>query len=98
MRPAIVLCNSSIQLAGAVTTVAQAWVGGRTGLLIDATQYGTIALQIQNNSATWIPVGSAIVANQLFVFDAPPGQYRLNNTAGSSLQVTALLVPVPYNL
>lgn len=98
MRTGLVICNSSFQFSGAVTTPGQAWVGGRSGLLIDATSYGTLTLQLQNISQNWLPIASSFVSNQLFIFDALPGQYRLSNSAGSSVAVSAFLGPVPYNL
>lgn len=69
--------------------------GGRTSLVINATAYGTLNLQIQGPSQAWINISSSLVSDQVFTFDAPAGNYRLNNTS-SSVGVNAVLVSVPY--
>lgn len=101
MRTGLIFSQSSLTpqtYQGSSFTTAQSWVGGVTALAIDATQYGTINLQILNISGNWINITSSFVSNQLYVFNAPPGQYRLCNQSGSSLGVAAYFGPVPYNL
>lgn len=89
----IILVNSSLQ---GVNSQAQTWDGGRSTLAINATQYGSaVALQVQGPSGAWIPLCSSIVSDQVFAFDAPPGQYRIANT-GSSIAIVAALTTTPY--
>jgi len=98
MRSGVVLINSSMIGQSAISSVQQ-WVGGRTSLVINALAYGgTLSLQFQNGS-NWVPIGSSFVSDQVFTFDAPPGDYRLvTTTASSTIGVNAGLYPVPYNL
>lgn len=80
---------------------AQFWDGGRSAVVIQAAaggQYGTINLQMQGLSGTWMNIASSFVADQLYVFDAVPAQYRLTNQSGSSIGIFAALLPVQYNL
>lgn len=80
---------------------AQFWDGGRTALTIQATAYGVspgLQLQMQGLSGAWINIASSFVSDQLYVFDAVPGQYRLVSQSSISTAVFAALVPVKYNL
>lgn len=98
-RGAVVLSNSSLIGVSTSPTPTVGWPdGGRAACVINASAYGTIALQLQGPSGTWINISSSFVADQSFVFDAPPGQYRLNNSASSTIGCFATLVGIPYNL
>lgn len=92
----IQIFNSS--LIGVTNGNAFQWIpGGRTALVTNATTYSTGPnLQVQGPSGTWINVNSAMVADQLFVFDAPCGNYRMNCAASSVIGLNAVLVSVPY--
>lgn len=97
-RGGVVLTNNGSSIVGVGTTNPVSWPdGGRTACVINANAYGTIALQLQGPSGAWIAVSSSFVSDQSFVFDAPPGQYRLNNSASSTILVSAVLVGIPYN-
>lgn len=97
-RGAANLITNGSSFVGAFTTNPVQWPdGGRTSCVINATAYGTIALQLQGPSGAWINVSSSFVSDQSFVFDAPSGQYRLNNTASSTVGCAAVLVGIPYN-
>lgn len=89
-----ILFNSS--LIGNTATPATTWDGGLSALCINALAYGTVALQVQGPSGAWIPISSSIVSDQVFTFPAAPGQYRLNNSASSSIGVNAVLTSIPY--
>lgn len=89
-----VLFNSSIIGSNAVSAIT--WDGGRTSLVVNATQYGTsVNVQLQGPSGAWIPISSSIIADQIFNFDAPPGQYRIV-AAGSSIGLAAVFTSTPY--
>lgn len=102
VRGSVTLTNaqgiSGSSFIGAGAGLASFWDGGRTGVAVNATAYGTIALQVQGPSGTYINVGSSFLSDQVYVFDAVPGQYRLNNSASSSIAVFATMVPVKYSL
>lgn len=90
-----ILSNSSI--VGSGTTVAITWDGGRSACTIDAASFATgVGLQVQNISGNWIPIASSFVANQVFPFDAPPGQYKLVCGSGVATSVFATLTSTPY--
>ena len=94
-RGGIILFNSSF--IGSSVAQSQQWIGGRSALVINATQYGPgVIPQFQGLSGAWIPVCSAIVSDQYFPFDAPPGQYRLISNAGSSIGVVAGITAISY--
>lgn len=96
MRDGILLFNSS--LIGSSVSPDISFVGGRSALAIDATQYGPngIIFQLQGTAQNWIPVCSAIVSSQTFPFDAPAGRYRLVSNLGSSIGIAASLIPINY--
>ena len=97
-RGAVSLTVGSSTFVGAGTTTAVGWPdGGRTSCVINASAYGTISLQLQGPSGVFINIASSFVADQVFTFDAPAGQYRLNNTASSTINVVATLIGIPYN-
>ncbi len=86
----VVLFNSSF--VGSSAGQAFAWPGGRSAIVISATQYGPgVIPQIQAINRNWIPLCSSIVADQIFSFDAPPGQYRIISNAGTSIALAASL-------
>lgn len=63
---------------GAVTTSAFALFGGKYAVIWQATLGGG-SLQLQTlsgDNSTFVPVGTALAALGLAVFDLPPGQYR----------------------
>lgn len=94
-RGATILAASSF--VGAGSSLPLTWAGGRTSLVITAAAYGTIALQYVALGGA-VPISSSLLSNQSFVFDAPPGLYALSNSASSSVGVSAILTPIPYNL
>jgi hypothetical protein len=97
-RGAANLITNGSTFIGSFQTAPVGWSdGGRTACVINASAYGTIALQLQGPSGAWISVSSSFVSDQSFVFDAPPGQYRLNNSASSTIGCAAVLVGIPYN-
>lgn len=90
-----ILFNSSI--VGSSSTLPMSWDGGRTNLTIDATNFATgVGLQVQNISGNWIPIASSFVSNQVFPFDAPPGQYKLAVGSGVATAVAATMTSTPY--
>ena len=91
-----VLFQSS--LVGVMQSTPVTWDGGRTALCVNAAAYSATALQlqVQGPSGAWINVGSSIVADQVYPFDAPPGQYRFSCAASAAIGVNAVLVTVPY--
>lgn len=96
-RGGLILYNSS--LVGSTASQVQQWIGGRSQISICATQYGTgVNVQVQGlgPAANWIPICSSFVADQLFSFDAPPGNYRVVG-AGSSVSLSVGIIGVSYN-
>lgn len=84
-------------MVGSTASLAQTWDGGRSTLVINAIQYApNVQLQLQGPSGAWINVGSSIVSDQIFPFDAPPGQYRMVSGIGSSISMVAALTTTPY--
>lgn len=92
----IMLLNGN--LTGSSATTPQQWLGGRSAITIAANQYGPggVQLQLLSPNGSWVPVASSFISNQVFPFDAPPGQYQLLNAAGSSIAVAAALTRTPY--
>lgn len=75
-----------------------AWPGGRTALVIFATTFPTTTkLQmLAKDGVTFIDILVPTV-NAVIAFDAPPGSYRIQMTAGAPAAVYADLVHIPYN-
>lgn len=91
----IILFNSSF--IGSSVGQAQFWNGGRSSLVLNANQYGAaVVAQLQGPSGAWIPICSALVSDQYFSFDAPPGQYRMISNQGSTIALVASLTSTPY--
>lgn len=91
-----ILCQTSF--VGVSAALPVMWPGGRSGVTVVATAYGAGSINLQvlgMDNTTWINVNSTFLSNQLFVFDAPPGQYRMNNAASSAIGVNAVLVRIP---
>lgn len=72
------------------------WIGGRTALTVNGQAYGGLVLQCQGIAplASWIPVCSSIVADGVFSFDLPPGQFQLVNQTSSAIGICAALTGV----
>lgn len=95
MKAGVTLANSSA--IGSTAYAAQSWSGGRSMLVIDATQLGPgVIFQLQTPIGNWIPVCSTIVTSQIYPFDGPAGSYRIISNAGSTLNIGAVLLPLPY--
>lgn len=96
MISAVTLINSS--MIGSSASTAQFFPGGKTAIVLDASQYGpAVFLQLQNISGAWIAVNATTYSvNQVTAYDLPAGQYRLVNNTGSSVAVAARLVNIPY--
>ncbi len=67
--------------------------GGRASLVVSDFA-NPVQLQLQGPNGNWMNIGSSLVADSSYVFDAPPGQYRIQTS--SVLGVNAALVTVPY--
>ena len=93
-----VVLNSGTNLTGSTVTQSVSWGGGRSVLLVDATQFAAkVDLQLQLMGGAWVAVNAATIsANAAQNFDLPAGQYRMLSTQGSSLAVYATLVRIPY--
>jgi len=92
IRGNVTLVNTS--LIGAGSSALLSWYGGRTACVVQASQYGgACALTFLGPGGAGIPIASSFVANQSFVFDAPPGQYCISNT-GSSVALVATLIGI----
>lgn len=99
------LFNSSF-INGSSVSLTQAWAGGRSALVVSAIAYTAGGLQLQTqgmssaggtSGGAWINIGSSIVSNQVYPFDAPRGNYRLvNQVASSVIGIDAVLVTIPY--
>lgn len=93
-----VIYNSSFVGSSAATPIT--WDGGRSALIVQAAAYsaGALQLQMQGPTGGWMKIGSSLLADQIFSFDAPPGQYRMTNESGTSsvIGINAVLVTVPY--
>ena len=98
MAKALTVFNSSA--IGSTAGTAGFWSGGRATLVLSADQYGGgVFLQTQNLSGAWAPVnGTTYSANQVTAYDLPAGQYRMISNAGSSVNLCAVLVSVPYGV
>lgn len=102
----IIIFNSSTpgfstgNFVGSSAAPSQSWDGGRTALVVNAQAYSAqpgLNLQVQGPASGWINIGSSIIGDQVFSFDAPAGQYRLANLGASSvIGVNAVMVTVPY--
>ncbi len=93
----IALFNSSF--IGSSASQAVFWNGGRTALVVQAAAYtaSALQLQVQGPSKAWMKIGSSLLSDQVFMFDAVPGQYRMTNESASSvIGINAVLVTVPY--
>lgn len=104
VRGSVILGNaggfSGSSFIGSSAGLSQFWDGGRSAVLIQALAYASspgLQLQLQSPSGSWLNVASSFLSDQLFVFDAVPGQYRLSNNGSSSLAVNAVILPVKYN-
>jgi hypothetical protein len=101
-----ILAGGSFIGQSSVGTALQ-WNGGRAAIVISALVYQAspgLQLQIQAPSSNagasggnWVNIASSFVADQMFTFDAPRGNYRLaNNSASSVIGVNAAMVTVQY--
>ena len=53
--------------------------GGRYGVTVHASTYGTVTLQIlAADASTWLPAVTAFGADGVAVADLPPGSYRIH--------------------
>lgn len=93
---AVVLCEN---VDAAVDSTPVAWQGGRSVIVIEAAAYGTtVKLQCQGPNGAWIDInGTTYSANQVTAYDLPAGQYRMHITGGTTTDLYARLVSVPYN-
>ena len=91
--------NAGTNLTGSTITAAVQWNGGRTALVINATQYGGgVFLQLTGPSGAGINMNaSTYAADQSTSYDLPAGSYKLVSNVGSSLAVYASLVTIPYD-
>lgn len=93
----VILCQTSF--VGVSASASVPWPGGRSAVTVVATAFGVGSINLQilgMDNSTWINVNSTFLSNQLYLFDAPPGQYRMNNAASSAIGVNAALVRIPY--
>ena len=74
--------------------------GGRAACVVNASAYPAspgLCLQLQGPSGAWINISSSFVSDQVFMFDATMGTYRLTNLSTSSaIGVSAGLTRIPY--
>lgn len=94
----LVFVNSSVIGSAAIGANGIAggayFEGGFSQVVIAATQFGNaVGVQFQAGNGTWIPICSSFVANQLFPFTAPQGQYRLVQN-GSSIGMFASIARI----
>ncbi len=96
IRGGVTLFNSSF--IGSSAATAQSWVGGRTAAVVDGGVFGanSLTLQHQGGLGNWINIASTFLSTQLYVFDAPPGMYRVVSNASSAIGVRVDLASVPY--
>lgn len=91
--------NSGTSLTGSTISTAVQWQGGRTALVINATQYGGgVFLQLTGPSGAGININATTYsADQSVAYDLPAGTYKLVSNIGSSVAVYASLVSIPYD-
>lgn len=96
-RSGITLVNTSI-LANSTITDVKLFDGGRAALVLTANQYaGHLFLQTQSAMGKWVSInGTTYSADQVTAYDLPKGQYRMVSSAGSSVALSATLVPISY--
>ena len=76
-----------------------AGLGGRAAFVCNAAAYGAngLFLQLQGPSGAWINMNSsAFTADSSFIFDSPPGQYRVVCNASSVISLYAVLTNLQY--
>lgn len=92
-----ILIGSGVSLIGSSASTPVTWDGGRSTVIIDATNFGTgVNLLLQAPTGNFIPIASAFVAAQSFPFDAPPGQYKLAVGSGTCVGLSAILTSTTY--
>lgn len=91
----VVLCAN---VDAAVDTTPVQWQGGRTAIVIEAAAYGTtVKLQIMGPNGTYIDINATTYsANQVTAYDLPAGTYRMHITGGTTTDLYANLVSIPY--
>ncbi len=82
---------------GAANGAAVEIVGGKYGLVINATTYpSTCQFQIQGPSGAFAPVDAMnFTTDGLYVWDLPSGTYQLAMSGGTTAAVFAVLVSIP---
>lgn len=97
------MSSSGIALAAnvdaAVDTPWTTWKGGRSALVLVAGAYGTtVKLQLKGPDGTsTIDINATTYsANQVTAYDLPAGEYRLHITGGTTTDLYANLVSIPY--
>ena len=80
------------------TTAPVTFIGTRACLVINATAYPTtLTLQVMGPSGAYVPINTAnIIADGVYPFDCPAGQYRIFMAGGAPAGVFANLVSIPY--
>ncbi len=98
-RGGIILFNSSF--IGVGSSVVQSWIGGRSVVSVCAAAYPPNGVQLLFQAlgpqANWVPICSSFVADQLFSFDAAPGQYALSFTGSTAVGFCASLNAVSHS-
>lgn len=96
MARAVTLFNSSF--IGSSVGTALVWDGGRGAIHITANQYGGgVFLQSQGPNGRWVSInGTTFSADQVTEYALPAGQVRLISNQGSSINVSAKLLPITY--
>lgn len=96
MRAGVTLFNSSF--IGSSAGNAFLYDGGRSVIVVAASQYGGgVFLQTQAANQKWVAVnGTTYSADQITAYDLPPGQYRMISNVGSSIGLSATIVPIYY--
>lgn len=100
MANAVTIVNGTTVIGSSLTGSVQ-WPGGRTALCLEATAYGSgVFLQLRGQAAnSGLNVNATTYsANQLTIYDLPPGTYGLVVQSSSCVACYAKLVSVPYDV
>lgn len=93
------LFNSSM-IGGSNISSVFSFSGGRAAVAVNAAAYPAspgLCLQKQGPSGGWINISSSFVSDQIYIFDATMGSYRLTNLSTSSaIGVFANIERIPY--
>lgn len=98
MNGAVLICSSTTIINSATTEVS-GWNGGRAVLAVTADAYPTnLHLQYRGwPGGGWIRAGTSnIQANALVSFDAPAGEYRMHVNGSTVVNLSAVLIGIPY--